>query len=594
MPLSRLILLVLSFACPLFFSGAAQALGLSELRGSAILGQVFQARIEILGLGGQSLDGACFRLARSGVDDGIPVLSRAALTVRANMLEIRSDLPIREPVFKIALQVMCGHELSREYIVLSSPPVLSEPEAAVLPARKQGVVERTEARSAKEMLRPVPVAQPEASPAQPKTRPKRSPENKDTVIEPVKDRLVLYSGVREGGDLTLQISSLLDEARLLNEENSAKRDLLRLEFRMLLALHEQANSQLEMAEKLREMQSTLGDLKSLTSDKAGDAPRVQAPQSTVTVPPPPRPQTVPISPVKPQTTGGDFSEWLFYGLLLGMLFGGGGWVLWRFYQSRAERDPVFDDVQIPVVEIEPEAPPKLDDSEVLTVDLHFEPAEDSGPSALDIDLGQIDAHPMTPLLDPLMPEEASLDSPPSPESAELEQRVEANPVMELAEIMLSFGRVKGAAQALQEYIDHSPQEALQPWIRLMDVYRLAGMREEFESVALNLNKNFNVEVQSWEEADAPSVDLLLDQPGIADVATSKRAACLEEMPRIIAVIQSLWADGDVVGYLHQLLRDNRGGQRVGFSLPVVEEVLFLIDLRNTIDRIEEEKEESES
>ena len=38
---------------------------------------------------------------------------------------------------------------------------------------------------------------------------------------------------------------------------------------------------------------------------------------------------------------------------------------------------------------------------------------------------------------------------------------EVNPVMELAEIMLSFGRVKGCP-ALQEYIDQSPKEALQP------------------------------------------------------------------------------------------------------------------------------------
>ena len=87
-------------------------------------------------------------------------------------------------------------------------------------------------------------------------------------------------------------------------------------------------------------------------------------------------------------------------------------------------------------------------------------------------------------------------------NATVDEHFEANPVMELADIMLSFGRVKGAAQALQEFIDHNPQEALQPWIRLMDVYRMAGMRAEFEQVARNLNQHFNVEVQSWEQAEA--------------------------------------------------------------------------------------------
>ena len=46
-----------------------------------------------------------------------------------------------------------------------------------------------------------------------------------------------------------------------------------------------------------------------------------------------------------------------------------------------------------------------------------------------------------------------LDSIMSVSAATVDEHFEANPVMELAEIMLSFGRVKGAAQALQEYID---------------------------------------------------------------------------------------------------------------------------------------------
>ena len=54
-------------------------------------------------------------------------------------------------------------------------------------------------------------------------------------------------------------------------------------------------------------------------------------------------------------------------------------------------------------------------------------------------------------------------------AATVDEHFEANPVMELAEIMLSFGRVKGAAQALQEYVDANPQETVKPWIRLMDV-----------------------------------------------------------------------------------------------------------------------------
>jgi hypothetical protein len=169
--------------------------------------------------------------------------------------------------------------------------------------------------------------------------------------------------------------------------------------------------------------------------------------------------------------------------------------------------------------------------------------------------------------------------------------------MELADIMLSFGRVKGAAQALQEYIDNNPQEALQPWIRLMDVYRLAGMRDEFEAVAQNLNQHFNVEVQSWDASRPDEVlDFVLDA-GTASLVEPPRQSSegnllesgLEEMTRIMECVVRLWPDDEyVLEYLNQLLRDNRGGQRQGFSLVVVDDILFLIELKETIASLAKE------
>ena len=174
----------------------------------------------------------------------------------------------------------------------------------------------------------------------------------------------------------------------------------------------------------------------------------------------------------------------------------------------------------------------------------------------------------------------------------LDEHFEANPVMELADIMLSFGRVKGAAQALQEYIDNNPQEALQPWIRLMDVYRMAGMRSEFEAVARNLNVHFNVEVQRWDDeplvTNEVSSEMSLGalRPLELPSVDSVRPDSLEDMPRLMNTVIELWSTGDVVGYLYQLLRDNRGGQRAGFALQIVEDILFLIELKETSNRMD--------
>jgi hypothetical protein len=179
-------------------------------------------------------------------------------------------------------------------------------------------------------------------------------------------------------------------------------------------------------------------------------------------------------------------------------------------------------------------------------------------------------------------------------AATVDEHFEANPVMELADIMLSFGRVKGAAQALQEYIDHNPQEALQPWIRLMDVYRMAGLREEFDNVARNLNQHFNVEIQQWDPSEPTlnrhTIDMVLEddagQP-VPPLPAQPKAASLEDLPRIMQQIVDLWRDGDVVAYLQQLLRDNREGKRAGFPLQVVSDMLFLVELKETLIKTEE-------
>jgi hypothetical protein len=110
------------------------------------------------------------------------------------------------------------------------------------------------------------------------------------------------------------------------------------------------------------------------------------------------------------------------------------------------------------------------------------------------------------------------------------------------------------------------------------------MREEFEALALNLNKNFNVEIQHWNLPGADqgnSIDFVLDDVVVEPVQPSGPAH-IEDMPRIMQQIVELWPNGKVTQFIHELLRDNRGGARQGFSLSVVEELLFLIELRETM------------
>lgn len=589
----------------LILSERVFAVGLGDMRGQPVLGESIKLEVALLGVEKQKLDAACFRLAQPASSDGLPWLSKAAMAVRGGaspVLEIRTEAPLREPLMQLTLRLGCGHEVSRDYILMASPATVREaaplaaPVATASALEKPGVapVERRTPR-----VRPPAPAAAVDEEAPVKLTPRNTVRRAATAA--MQDRLVL-SG-EEGisvGEPSLRLATELRSSAAAKE---SQRDILRLEFRMLMALHDQAASQMATAEKLRNMEGTLGELQARAAQFAqrveteavaspSPAPAVQTAATA------PKPDSAPVTAARPASNPAlniaesDFdTPWTLYGLALGVLFGLSGWFGWRKYREAREfqDDGAIDDLAplaIPEARVDPRRVDE-NDEQASDVDLHFEPVEKGGVARvdLDLDLGDKAAEEAQVVEQPA--EKACSRGPDSVLSISattLDEHFEANPVMELADIMLSFGRVKGAAQALQEFIDHNPEEALRPWIRLMDVYRMAGMRAEFETVARDLNRHFNVEVQSW---DAPASE---DSNGAATVdqvlAEYSRSASLEEMPRLMNTVVAMWAEGDIVGYLYQLLRDNRGGQRQGFALSVVEDILFLIELKETANRME--------
>lgn len=163
----------------------------------------------------------------------------------------------------------------------------------------------------------------------------------------------------------------------------------------------------------------------------------------------------------------------------------------------------------------------------------------------------------------------------------LDTRVEgAWEALELAEVMMTFGRVGGATKTLEEFITANPKEDVRPWIRLLQVYQNNGMRAKFDALTRDLNRNFNVEVVRWgapEQVAVPAdgkreLELVPLQP------VEGQPAALEAMPHVCQQIVANWGKPECIDYLERLLRDNRSGQRRGFALSVVEEILFLLEL----------------
>jgi hypothetical protein len=150
---------------------------------------------------------------------------------------------------------------------------------------------------------------------------------------------------------------------------------------------------------------------------------------------------------------------------------------------------------------------------------------------------------------------ASAVPPPPPVISSTQQ----DQAIELAEIMLSMGLGHGAAQTLLEQIRMEPKQALRQWLKLLEVYRKNGQQEEFERSAEEMRQHFNVKPEDWHaRPDA--------QPS------------LEDYPHIAARVTELWGKPACLGYLRNLLADNRGGARAGFPQGVAEELLLLTTL----------------
>ncbi|MBK6630819.1 MAG: hypothetical protein IPG33_07070 [Betaproteobacteria bacterium] len=152
-------------------------------------------------------------------------------------------------------------------------------------------------------------------------------------------------------------------------------------------------------------------------------------------------------------------------------------------------------------------------------------------------------------------------------------REEMDHALDLAEVMLSYGRTTGAMQALKDYLNKYPTVSVRPWLKLLDIYRQTGMREDFDRAAETVHRHFNVKVPGWDEgvSDVPLRSFFDEEEGIEILG-------LEQLPHILARIQATWPEPACLEYLRHLLVDNRDGGRMGFPVSVVAEILLLEDV----------------
>ncbi|MCB1888749.1 MAG: hypothetical protein KDH20_14170 [Rhodocyclaceae bacterium] len=390
------------------------------------------------------------------------------------------------------------------------------------------------------------------------------------------DRLVLFGGEAE---TRLRLSLSLSDPGRTGTTSEAERERLREEQRLVMALDDKIITQMELAARIRELEALQARLQtesqrldSLLADQApakDPGPVAQMPPPAGSPPPPPEPQQQP-QPAPPEATWPSLAAIAFAALLaLAVLM-----LWWRRRRDReideAQTDEAFDfelpESQLPddIDSLEPPEPAPVVDDDLGT----------AGP-AMEVDFPLDDglddrgaAQPPAVDFAPLewSPEADDLSARAAPPILEEDLAEEHESAVELADIMMSFGRVQGAAQTLADFIRHNPKQGVAPWIKLLDVYRAAGMRGEFDGLTRQLNATFNVKVVSWDEFDAVRM----------------AAETLESMPHIVERLRSCWPTREAQVYLHTLLRDNRDGTRQGFPIAVIDEILCLLGMLNEL------------
>ncbi|MCP5268591.1 MAG: hypothetical protein H6943_06060 [Zoogloeaceae bacterium] len=569
-------------------SGHANAVEFGTLQLQSSLGQPLRAEIIVRAETGDLLTNHCIKAAASG-GGSLPVHAVVAMQLQqretSTVLVVESGQVLLEPASLLLLEANCGAgRVWQEFPLLPKPagsaskvadsgawvvaPGESPRSLARLLYPRQPAVQR---RFIQRLAEANPLAGIEADDTKPlptgslltmpdwrtlgsgavsaasTPMPGRAKDHADQTLSV--DKLSITQ-VHSSANSTVKVLGMRMSTVLqaLPAADERLRDMLRLEYRLLGALNEQLGVILSGPSPLAAMQADSGanPVLAQASSLAQPLHQVQAPVVPATAPSdttapadkaaPLRIKALPAVASEPVAMGNEWLPFTILGLVLLLA------VLWLRRRAVVRETPALAEMQTLVMEhvsatqsVASAAPPETKITEIP-------------PSAPSVTVSVSPAVQVPP------PPEASTD---------------ANPVLELAEIMLSFGRLEGAAQTLQEYIEANPTEALQPWMKLLDIYRMGGMSAEFEALASKLNRHFNVEVQHWEAV--PELQA-------SEEAQLQKAVTLEELPHLCEQVVATWGTPACLDYLHQLLRDNRGGKRSGFTLPVVQEILLLIDI----------------
>ncbi len=145
---------------------------------------------------------------------------------------------------------------------------------------------------------------------------------------------------------------------------------------------------------------------------------------------------------------------------------------------------------------------------------------------------------------------------------------ELSHVTEEAQVYVEVGRLDQAIALLKSHVEthEGSRPSPAPWLMLLDLYRRTGNREAYDELAPRFQQRFNGRMPAW---DNYGHELALDDG-------------LEAFPHLVSRISREWRTQRARDLLEELLYDNRGGSRLGFSLAAYRDILLLMQIHDAV------------
>jgi pilus assembly protein FimV len=623
---------LMSVASPL----AALSLGAEQV--TSRLGQPLRLVVPLLGEGASSLEARCFRIVTAPRSDGIYVVTQGRIELQTNtappQLLVRGNQALDEPIVRISIEVGCDAPIRRDYTLLIDPPTTSAVEtrpANQVPstvAPPQAVLNQPD-RPASPVTTSEPLPPPAATSA-PRTRApsdgrtKLSATAKSDTKRPTAPRTAIpgasklrgSAGATQRDQLQVGASDASGGARI-DEAALAALAVPRLRVSSDLALTNPAN--LPGTPTVDELQAAINkDRRERLFAAPIDsdiAPRLEADlvvaqrrlaelqlqlaaaggaASPPTTAEPAAPASSKAAPAKtaPDADGWNRLTWLWLpgiALVIGLF-------AFLIRQRRAPKASPFD------AQMSDANDELVDDARTIALDTTVGSTQNNKKGGVSASLtshaseSQVEATPPAPSLSPL-PATSSTSAPSSTPTARASETrtpiiatraereasdrlnnplfqlrdteshvdvTELSQVTEEAQVYADLGRNDQAIELLRDHIDDQSGDRLSPapWLMIFELYRKTSNRRGYDELAPLFRKRFNGRVPEW---DNYGHELALDDG-------------LEAFPHLVARIERDWGTGEARKFLEELLYDNRGGSRLGFSLAAYRDILLLLQV----------------